>query len=403
MAGRAHGKTRTGAEWVLSLVESGQARRIALVAPTAFDARTVMVEGESGILACAPPWNRPRYEPSRCQLVWPNGAVATTYSADCPERLRGPQSDAAWIDEVGSWRRPDAYNNLMLGLRLGQNPRLCATTTPRATELVKRLIESPDTATVRGTTFQNSTNLAPQFIDQITARFLGTRLGRQELFGELLEIIDGQWFATFDPAKHVKPHAIFHPAYGVNLAIDAGTSRHTAAVWFQLHPLDHYRTRVVVIGDFHCEGPYAAQAAALIDQKAQELPHRGKHERVRLDPAASARTGIGPAAFGEYENRFGHRITAKWPLHGVVDGLDQIETLLDTDCLWINPGCQHVISAFNNFAREERAGEFLDCPKGLQHPHEDVMDALRGGIRDAMPEGRKEAPQFRTINASKLF
>ena len=112
--------TRTGAEWVRHLAEAGQARRIALVAPTAADARDVMIEGESGLLAISPPWCRPKYEPSRRRLTWPNGAIATAYSADEPERLRGPQNAAAWCDELAAWRRPQqAWDNLMFGLRLG--------------------------------------------------------------------------------------------------------------------------------------------------------------------------------------------------------------------------------------------------------------------------------------------
>src|SRR5450759_4532434 len=108
LAGRGWGKTRTAAEWVLERVESGKARRIALVAPTAADARAVMVEGASGILACATERLRPLYEPSRRRLTWPNGAIATLYSADEPERLRGPQHDTASCDEIATWRYPEA-------------------------------------------------------------------------------------------------------------------------------------------------------------------------------------------------------------------------------------------------------------------------------------------------------
>ena len=122
MAGRGFGKTRCGAEWVRAEVKAGR-RRIALVGPTAADARNVMVEGESGILAISPDPERPLYEPSKRRLTWPNGAVATAYSADEPERLRGPQHDAAWCDELGAWRYPEAWDMLMFGMRLGADPR----------------------------------------------------------------------------------------------------------------------------------------------------------------------------------------------------------------------------------------------------------------------------------------
>lgn len=117
LAGRGFGKTRTGAEMIRARVTARTARRLALVAPTAGDARDVMVEGESGILAISPPWERPRYEPSKRRLTWPNGATATLFSADEPERLRGPQHDAAWCDELASWRHPEAWDMLMFGLR----------------------------------------------------------------------------------------------------------------------------------------------------------------------------------------------------------------------------------------------------------------------------------------------
>ena len=127
LAGRGFGKTRTGAEWVRGQVEAGRTR-IALVGPTAADVRDVMVEGESGVVAVGPPASRPRYEPSKRRITWPNGAIATTFSADEPERLRGPQHEAAWCDELASWRYPDAWDMLMFGLRLGDDPRVIVTT-----------------------------------------------------------------------------------------------------------------------------------------------------------------------------------------------------------------------------------------------------------------------------------
>src|SRR6516162_6996501 len=135
MAGRGFGKTRSGAEWVRAEVKAGR-RRIALVGPTAADVRNVMVEGASGILAISPNPERPLYEPSRRRLTWPNGAVAITYSAEEPDRLRGPQHDLASCDELAAWPRPAAFDNLLLGLRLGGDPRLCVTTTPRPVRLV---------------------------------------------------------------------------------------------------------------------------------------------------------------------------------------------------------------------------------------------------------------------------
>jgi predicted phage terminase large subunit-like protein len=191
LAGRGFGKTRSGAEWVRAQVESGAALRIALVAPTARDARLVMVEGESGLLAIAPDTMRPVFEPSKRQLTWPNGAIATLFSADEPDRLRGPQFDAAWCDELAAWRYPQAWDMLMMALRLGTNPRVVVTTTPKPVKLVRALLASPDCAVTRGGTRDNAGNLAPGFLAAILKQYEGTRLGRQELDAELLEDMPG--------------------------------------------------------------------------------------------------------------------------------------------------------------------------------------------------------------------
>ena len=193
LAGRGFGKTRTLAEWVCDTAASGHVRRIALVAATAADARDVLVEGESGILAVAPPWCRPVYESSKRRLTWPNGAIATTFSAEEPERLRGPQHDAAVCDELGSWSRPETFDMLQFGLRLGRKPRCLIATTPRPTKLLRELLarEGHDVVVTRGSSYDNKANLAPAFFAQIVKKYEGTRLGRQELNAELLEDTPG--------------------------------------------------------------------------------------------------------------------------------------------------------------------------------------------------------------------
>ena len=191
LAGRGWGKTRTGAEWVRGNVESGKARRIALVAATAGDARDVMIEGDSGLLAISPPWMRPLYEPSKRRLTWPNGAVAHSYSAEEPKRLRGPQHDLAWADELAAWQYPEAWDQLMFGLRLGQDPRAVVTTTPTPTPLVRSLLSDPSTIVTRGATYENKANLAPQFLAFLMRKYEGTRLGRQELYAEVLDDVPG--------------------------------------------------------------------------------------------------------------------------------------------------------------------------------------------------------------------
>lgn len=194
MGGRGAGKTRTGAEWVRGLAlgqppfSDRPVGRIAIVAETMQDLREVMVDGISGLLAVHPWSERPTWSASRRRLEWPNGALAQGFSAEDPESLRGPQFEAAWCDELAKWTYADkAFDMLQFGLRLGDNPRQCITTTPRPTALLKRLAADPMTALSRAPTRANAANLAPNFLAQIVARYAGTALGRQELDGLFIE------------------------------------------------------------------------------------------------------------------------------------------------------------------------------------------------------------------------
>lgn len=211
LAGRGFGKTRSGAEWVREQVERHGKRRIALIGPTAADVRDVMVEGESGILSISPPWFRPKYEPSKRRLTWPNGAIATCFSADEPDRLRGPQHDAIWADELAAWKYPDyAWDMAQMGLRLGDDPRAIVTTTPRPIQIIRDLIADPGTVVTRGSTFDNRENLAERFLNQILTKYEGTRIGRQELYGEILDDVPGAlWtLALLDSLRINKPSDI---------------------------------------------------------------------------------------------------------------------------------------------------------------------------------------------------
>lgn len=207
VAGRGAGKTRAGAEFVRKKVADG-CRRIALVAPTNDDFHKVMVMGESGILACSPPWDRPEYNENKKSLTWPNGAMAFGYSAEKPSRLRGPNHDAMWCDEIAAWhgskerrpgevsRRQETWDMAMFGLRLGANPQCFVSTTPLPVDVIRDLIAGglenrPGYVLTRGSTYDNRANLAPQFFNSIITKYEGTRLGRQELHGELLLDVPG--------------------------------------------------------------------------------------------------------------------------------------------------------------------------------------------------------------------
>ena len=205
LAGRGWGKTRTGAEFIRDEVMAGRMRRVALVGRTAADVRDVMIEGPSGILAvCARMKFQALYEPSKRRITFGNGAVAIAYSAEEPNLLRGPEHDGFWADELAAWRskKPgqgaearnlaqETWDNLMFGLRRGQSPRGTVTTTPRPVPLVKALLVDPRTHSTRGSTFDNAVNLAKSFIQDIRAKYEGTRIGRQELYAEVLEDVEG--------------------------------------------------------------------------------------------------------------------------------------------------------------------------------------------------------------------
>jgi phage terminase large subunit-like protein len=211
LAGRGSGKTRAGVEWVRRKIKSGS-RRIALIAPTTASARDVLIEGESGILAHA--WEhdrddlgnvmgRPVYEPSKRRLTWGNGAIATAFSAEEPDRLRGPQHDCILADELAAWSKVKsataadpvqssyAWDMAMMGLRIGRRPQAMVATTPRPIPILRELMRSPACAVTRATTFANRANLAPAFFEHIISKYRGTRLGRQELMGDILEEAEG--------------------------------------------------------------------------------------------------------------------------------------------------------------------------------------------------------------------
>lgn len=213
LAGRGWGKTRCGAEQTLRWVDQGY-RRIAIIAPTTADTRDVTVDGESGILRIAHPSKRPLYEPSKRRLTFPNGAIATLYSAEEPERLRGPQFDAAWLDEVAAWQYPqEVWDMLHFGLRLGRHPQVFMSTTPKPIPLIRSLIErakkNPRSIHLTsGSTYDNRSNLAKTFFTQV-AQYEGTRLGRQELHAELIDpretsIIKDSWLNLY-PANMSLP------------------------------------------------------------------------------------------------------------------------------------------------------------------------------------------------------
>lgn len=263
LAGRGFGKTRTITEWGRDQAERHPGSRGAIVAATAADARDILVEGESGILAVSPPWFFPRYEPSKRRLTWPNGTVATIFSADEPDRLRGPQHHWAVADELAAWRYAAAWDMLLMGMRLGDDPRVAVATTPRPTPLIKDLLADHTVAVTRGTTYENQSNLAAAFFRQIIRRYEGTRLGHQELNAELLLDVPGALWTrqTLEETRVPK-----HPSLvRIVVAIDpAATSTEqandTGIVVAGVDENDHG----YVLADLSLHGPPAQWGAAAV-------------------------------------------------------------------------------------------------------------------------------------------
>lgn len=267
LGGRGAGKTRAGAEWVTERIRSGAARRVALVGATLRDVREVMVEGPSGLCAVG----KATFEPSRLRVHWPGGAEAFAFSAERPQRLRGPQFDLAWADEFAAWSDAEALTTLRLGLRLGARPQLLVTTTPKAIEPVKQLLAEPGVAVTASAMARNRLNLAPGFVETATARWAGTIYGRQELDGVLVEDLPGAlWRREELEACRVAAHP---PLARVVVALDppagvGGDACGLVAVGvFQDGPL----TRAVVLADESKKGlrpeEWARAAAGLASRR----------------------------------------------------------------------------------------------------------------------------------------
>jgi phage terminase large subunit-like protein len=202
LAGRGFGKTRIGSETVrLWARDFGL---VNLIGATADDARDIMIEGESGILAVCPKHERPLYQVSKRQLSWPNGAKSLIFTADEPDRLRGKQHEKLWADELGAWRHPEAWDQARLGLRLGSCPQALVTTTPRPTKLIRELLDDASCTVTRGSSYENRANLAEAFFAQIIRKYEGTRLGRQELLAEVLDDNPGALWKR----ENIEEHAV---------------------------------------------------------------------------------------------------------------------------------------------------------------------------------------------------
>ena len=275
MAGRGFGKTRTGAEWAWRMAHDNPGSYGALVSVTAADVRDTMVEGESGILSCVPDWFRPKYEPSKRRLTYPNGSLQTTFSGEEPDRLRGPQHHYAWVDEWAAMPKGEELMTMLdLGLRLGQLPRKLITTTPRPHPWLRDLVNENGTVVTSGSTYENLDNLAPNFRKRILAKYEGTRMGRQELLAELLTEIEGAlWsMALIDAARlrgdEPEPPPLGRTVVAIDPALTAGEDSDETGIIVAATVLGSDPTEFVVLDDL--SGRYTPNAWATAAARAAE-------------------------------------------------------------------------------------------------------------------------------------
>lgn len=258
LAGRGWGKTRTGAETVRDWVENQGCKRIGLVSETSADGRDVIAEGESGILAISPPWNKPVYESSKRRITWPNGAIATLYDAREPDQLRGPQHDGILFDELAKYRYADAvFDNAMFGLRLGSHPRYVITTTPRPIQLIKRLMKTEGVVVTRGKSDDNLANLAATYRRNVIDRYRGTRLGRQELDAEILDDVPGALWSrkNIDEYRLEKSPALQRVVVAVDpAASNTENSNETGIIVCGIAPDKDNHIRGYVLDDWTLKG-----------------------------------------------------------------------------------------------------------------------------------------------------
>lgn len=287
LGGRGAGKTRAGAEWVRSKVEGarptdkGQVRRIALVAETLDQAREVMIFGESGIMAATPPDRRPDWQASRKRLVWPNGAIAHIFSGSDPEALRGPQFDCAWVDELAKWKSArKSWDMLQFALRLGDHPQQVVTTTPRDVQILRDILDQETTVQTSAPTLENRAYLTDGFAAHLESLYGGTRLGRQELDGELLSEFSGALWARdlLDAQRCAAPDRFDRIVVAVDPPVTAGDRADecgivVAGVEMQGPPVDW---RAYVLEDASMSGATTQEWA----RRAINLYHRFGADRL---------------------------------------------------------------------------------------------------------------------------
>lgn len=383
LAGRGWGKSRTAAEWIVDQVKQGKATRIALIGRTAADVRDIQIEGQSGILAVARVRGvKAHYEPSKRRITFENGSIATAYSAEEPNLLRGPEHDCGWLDEAASWSTPrnsenDAYANFIMGLRLGEKPRFIVTTTPRPTKLIKDLVNDTSTTITKGSTYDNRANLSPTFLEEVERRYKDTRLGRQEIEGEVLDDIEGAlWqYETIENTR-VKSHPDLQR---VVVAIDPAVSTN--------YNSDYTAITVAALG---------------VDGEFYVL----QSEQLKLSPAAWANRAL--TLYDEFE---ADKIIAEKNNGGdmVLSTIRTVRATAPVEAIHASRGKQtraEPIAALYEQGKVHHTRVFKDLEDQLitfpvATEHDDLVDSLVYAISELDPNTKKQAGQFLTFSRGR--
>lgn len=365
-AGRGYGKTRMFAEWVIDKVKNHGYGYISLAGAAADEVRDIMIEGESGILACSPPWFMPVYEPSKKRIEWPNGARASIFYGTEPDKARGAQSDLIWADEIAKWKYPqDTFDNLLLGLRLGKNPLCGVSSTPKPTKFIKELAARDDVIVTCGSTFDNVGNLAKPFIDTILRKYKGTRLERQEIFAQILDDNPGAlWHRHWiEQARVTRAPDLFR----LVVAVDPAASSNE----------DSAETGIIVVG----KGP------ALVGMKMMDQPHYYVLEDLTITGTPSQWAQQAVSGHNKYR---ADRIIAEKNNGGdmVASTISNVDPDVKVDLVWASRGKvtrAEPISALYEQGRVHHVGTFGDLEDQLCEwqpgaPSPDRMDALVWGI-----------------------
>ncbi|MEM6410116.1 MAG: terminase family protein [Pseudomonadota bacterium] len=344
MGGRGAGKTRAGAEFLQYAICRGGYKRAALVGPTLHDVREVMIEGPSGLIeVAAEKEDRPTYQPSRRRVIWPNGGEAHVFSAEDPDSLRGPQFDIAWCDEIAAWPRgEDVWDMLQMALRLGDHPRVMASTTPRPVPLVKRLLGDESVQVTRSATADNAANLAPDFLEALERQYGGSRLARQEIDGELIEDPDGAlWTRSgLDAVRVLHAPELQRIVVAVDLPASEGPKADTCGI---------------IGAGLVCIDGVAPKAYVIADASAQGLSPLSRLQVAVLDPdeigldliwQSSGAGGMGDATSFSFAEKRSLPYAPGHVQRAAIDGIDQLSWVRRTpdisdawrDTAWPNTG-----------------------------------------------------------------